>query len=91
MVAEVRTRWIRARVRTRAFFGRGGRDMTAGSTGSTPRDWAGGPSIRISVDCFSVFGEEREGKGRGRLTDPENLHGIQGVFETKNCAEQHKR
>ena len=48
MVAEVRTRWMRGRVSTRAFFERGGRDITAGSTGSTPRDWAGGPSIRMS-------------------------------------------
>ena len=53
MLAEVRTRWIRARVRTRAPRGRGGRDMTAGSTGSTPRDCAGGPSIRISRKCIS--------------------------------------
>ncbi|KAL8963632.1 MAG: hypothetical protein Q9193_000125 [Seirophora villosa] len=37
-VADVRTRWIKARLRTRAVFDRGGRDMTAGSTGSTPRD-----------------------------------------------------
>ena len=49
MVAEVRTRWIKGRVRTRAFLERGGRVMTAGSTGSTPRDWAGGPSIRMSA------------------------------------------
>lgn len=48
MEAEVRTRWMRARVRTRAVRERGGRDMMAGSTGSTPRDCAGGPSMRIS-------------------------------------------
>ena len=48
IVAEVRTRRMRGRVRTRAFLERGGRDITEGSTGSTPRDWAGGPSIRIS-------------------------------------------
>lgn len=49
MVAEVRTRRRRARVRTGALRGRGGRDITSGSTGSTPRDWAGGPSIIMSV------------------------------------------
>lgn len=48
MKAEVRTRWIKGRVRTRAFLARGGQVMTAGSTGSTPRDWAGGPSISMS-------------------------------------------
>lgn len=38
----------------------GGRDMTAGSTGSTPNDWAGGPSIRILIHriciAFNGFG-----------------------------------
>jgi hypothetical protein len=48
MVAEVSTRWINGRVRTRADLVRGGRFIIDGSTGSTPRDWAGGPSIRIS-------------------------------------------
>lgn len=48
-VADVRTRWIKARLRTRAVLDRGGRFMMAGSTGSTPRDWAGGPSMRMSV------------------------------------------
>lgn len=47
--ADVRTRWIRRRVRTRAVLERGGRDIMEGSTGSTPRDWAGGPSMRMSV------------------------------------------
>lgn len=54
MEAEVRTRWMRARVRTRAVRERGGRDMMAGSTGSTPRDWAGGPSMRMSGGGISV-------------------------------------
>ncbi len=47
--ADVRTRCMTRRVRTRAFLERGGRDIMEGSTGSTPRDWAGGPSIRMSV------------------------------------------
>jgi len=52
MVADWRTRWMSGRVRTRAWRGRGGSAMTAGSTGSTPRDCAGGPSIRMSGgDC----------------------------------------
>jgi hypothetical protein len=42
------TRLRRVDVMVRAVLERGGRDMTAGSTGSTPRDWAGGPSMRIS-------------------------------------------
>lgn len=46
--AWVITRLRRAGVMARAWRERGGRDMTAGSTGSTPRDWAGGPSIRMS-------------------------------------------
>ena len=48
MAADVSTRCITGRVSTRAVRDRGGRVMTAGSTGSTPRDWAGGPSIRMS-------------------------------------------
>ena len=39
---------------------RGGRDMTAGSTGSTPNDCAGGPSMRILIHkiciAFNGFG-----------------------------------
>lgn len=50
MAAEVSTRWINGLVSTRADRERGGRFIMDGSTGSTPRDWAGGPSIRISVD-----------------------------------------
>ncbi len=37
-VADVRTRWMTGRVRTRAALERGGRFMIAGSTGSTPKD-----------------------------------------------------
>jgi hypothetical protein len=33
----------------RAVLERGGRVMTLGSTGSTPNDCAGGPSMRMSV------------------------------------------
>lgn len=28
--------------------------MIDGSTGSTPRDWAGGPSMRMSVFKFNI-------------------------------------
>src|ERR1700710_2803576 len=63
IVAEVRTRVMRGQVRTGALRFRGGRVMTSGSTGSTPRDWAGGPSIMMSVQKF--VSEETEGKERG--------------------------
>ena len=33
---------------------RGGRDMTAGSTGSTPSDWAGGPSMRMFIQRICI-------------------------------------
>lgn len=49
--ADVRTRLIRAFVNTGAFRLRGGRLITSGSTGSTPRDCAGGPSMIISRIC----------------------------------------
>ena len=87
MVAEVRTRWIRGRVRTRAFFDRGGRVITAGSTGSTPSDWAGGPSIRISESGL-VSGDGGGRRRRGKLTNPQDLHGIQRVLEAKESAEE---
>ena len=51
--AEVRTRWISGFVSTRALLGRGGRPMIEGSTGSTPRDCAGGPSMRISSQILA--------------------------------------
>jgi len=33
---------------------RGGRSMTAGSTGSTPSDCAGGPSIKILIHRICI-------------------------------------
>lgn len=48
MTAEMRVRWRSGFVRICALRERGGRVITAGSTGSTPRDCAGGPSIKIS-------------------------------------------
>jgi hypothetical protein len=51
------------RVKTRAWRGRGGRAMTAGSTGSTPRDWAGGPSIRMSEAVVNIRLSERAEEG----------------------------
>jgi len=41
-----------------AFFFLGGRRMIAGSTGSTPRDCEGGPSIRILIKriCIGLRG-----------------------------------
>ena len=41
-------------VRMRASRWRGGRDITAGSTGSTPRDWAGGPSMRMLIQRICI-------------------------------------
>ena len=48
MVADVITRLSKGTVKTRAVLDRGGRFIMAGSTGSTPSDWAGGPSMRMS-------------------------------------------
>lgn len=50
MVALINTRCKRRLVNAGEPRGRGGRDMTSGSTGSTPRDCAGGPSIMMSND-----------------------------------------
>jgi hypothetical protein len=61
--AEVKTRVMRGHVRTGALRFRGGRVMTSGSTGSTPRDWAGGPSIIMSVKiCCQQRTEAEKGK-----------------------------
>jgi hypothetical protein len=65
MEAEVRTRVMRGQVRTGALRFRGGRVITSGSTGSTPRDCAGGPSMMMSVD-----GQIGNGKGVLGHTDP---------------------
>lgn len=43
MEAEKRIRYRSRRVRTGAFFARGGRRMTSLLTGSTPKDCDGGP------------------------------------------------
>ena len=80
MVADVRTRCMRARVRTRALFARGGRAIIEESTGSTPNDCAGGPSIRISIEGRLVL--RSNGLTRA-LTDPKDLHCIKWIFETK--------
>jgi len=44
-----------------AFFFLGGRHITAGSTGSTPRDCEGGPSIRMLIKriCIALRGLDR--------------------------------
>jgi hypothetical protein len=44
--AEKSTRYNKRRVMMGASFFRGGRRITAGSTGSTPRLWLGGPASR---------------------------------------------
>lgn len=49
ITADWSTRRMSRGVRTRASRGRGGWERRAGSTGSTPRDCAGGPSIIISA------------------------------------------
>ena len=64
--------------------GRGGRAITEGSTGSTPRDCAGGPSMRMSV--VRVSGRKVE-IVKEELTDPENLHGVEWVGEAEECAD----
>lgn len=87
MEAEVRTRWMRARVRTRAVRERGGRDIIAGSTGSTPRDWAGGPSMRISVEA-SVFRPRSFSMRIGQLAYPQDLHRVQRVLEAEKGTEE---
>lgn len=88
-VADVSTRWIKARLRTRAVFDRGGRDMTAGSTGSTPRDWAGGPSIRISKPWSGSFFMCK--LAVQSLTNPQDLHRVQRVTESEKGAEEDER
>ena len=47
---------MRGLVRIWALRERGGRVITAGSTGSTPRDCAGGPSIKMSMGRVSNSG-----------------------------------
>src|SRR5271156_3583904 len=64
--AEVRTRRIRGLVRTRAFLERGGRVIIRGSTGSTPRDCAGGPSIRMSDRFLATCFHDQWFRKRGR-------------------------
>lgn len=60
--------------------------MTAGSTGSTPSDWAGGPSIKISEKLLSpVYASNQQSI---KLTNPQNLHSVERVFETKKCAKK---
>lgn len=82
MEADCRTRWRRALVRTRAVRERGGRDITAGSTGSTPSDCAGGPSMRMSISLLALHNQCQT----SRLTDPKNLHGVERVLKAKECA-----
>jgi hypothetical protein len=45
-------------VNINSFLSRGGRSMMAGSTGSTPSDCAGGPSINILIQriCMAFSG-----------------------------------
>ena len=59
--ACVRTRFRTLEVRIFASRFRGGLVMTAGSTGSTPRDCAGGPSMRILIHriCIALSGFSR--------------------------------
>ena len=68
--AEVRTRRISGFVRTRAFLERGGSVIMRGSTGSTPRDCAGGPSINISTTYKQAFTQHAYRVNRWGLTDP---------------------
>jgi len=61
---------MRGLVRIWALRERGGRVMTAGSTGSTPRDCAGGPSIKMSRGANRSGNEDSETQKHGELTDP---------------------
>lgn len=56
--AENSTRYNNLFVIIGASFFRGGRRITAGSTGSTPRLWLGGPSMRILMNkiCIALSG-----------------------------------
>lgn len=56
-------------MRTRAFLDLGGRLIIEGSTGSTPRDCAGGPSIRMSNCKLSARAVKTTENG-GISTDP---------------------
>jgi hypothetical protein len=47
------TRASKRREMMGSFFLRGGRRITAGSTGSTPSDCDGGPSAQVSI-CYKV-------------------------------------
>jgi hypothetical protein len=64
--ACVRTRLMTFDVKIKASRWRGGRSMTAGSTGSTPKDWAGGPSIRILIQRICIA---FNGLGNPRVVD----------------------
>jgi len=81
IIADVETRDISRRVITGASLDRGGLFITAGSTGSTPKDWAGGPSMRISRD-WGQRCNQTSIRNWKLLTYPQNLHGIQGIFQT---------
>ena len=64
--------------------------MTEGSTGSTPKDWAGGPSIRISKTRISTK-SGGVSYDLGVRTYPKNLHRIQRIPKAKKCAEEDER
>ena len=81
------TRLRRGGVMARAVLERGGRVMTAGSTGSTPRDWAGGPSMRMSGLAVSALIARL---GNGRHTYPQDLHSIKRVLPSKHRAHEHQ-
>jgi hypothetical protein len=59
IIAEVKTRRRRRGVKIAASRARGGFFITSSSTGSTPNDWAGGPSIKMSIRSQCKIGEVR--------------------------------
>jgi hypothetical protein len=67
-------------------FLRGGRFITARSTGSTPRDCEGGPATHVNLNHYT----------RAELTvheniDKQNLHRVERIAHSEHCAERDER
>ena len=87
--ADISTRLTKGLVITLASLDRGGRVITSGSTGSTPNDWAGGPSIKISELLVSIpFSSEI---CLNPLTNPQYLHRIEGILKAEETADKDQR
>ena len=86
--AENRTRHIKRFVMMAASFLRGGLRMTAGSTGSTPKDWDGGPIGTVLVRCERRLCVQRTVH---KDVDKQNLHGVQWIAQAQECAASDER